>query len=269
LTPQEYAREKAARSGSTLHYALLFVPAERRAAVTALHAFAREIDEIAREASDPAIARAKLGWWKNEIAALETGKAQHPLARALRDERVALTSLRELVSSAEIDLDYNAYPDFGALEEYLRRSGGALAAATAEVLGYSDARTLECAAEIGVAVRLARIIRDVRIDAQHRRMYLPLHELAEYGVTTDDIERARETDAFLRLIRFQVDRAEQRFGSALAQFPHADRKRQRGLLAIAAIHRAVLREIRDDGCHVLTRRVALTPVRKLWLAWRV
>lgn len=245
------------------------MPAERRAAVTALHAFAREVDEVPRQSSDIAIARAKLGWWRNEIAAIGTGKAQHPLATMLRDERLPLARLQELVSGAEMDLDYNAYPDFGALEVYLERSGGALAASTAELLGYSDSRTLDCATEIGIALRLTRIIRDVRTDAERRHIYLPLHELAEHGVTTDDIERAEETDAFRTLMEFQVDRAEQRLRAALTQFPHADRKRQRGLRAIAAIHLAILHEIRDDGCHVLTRRVALTPLRKFWLAWRV
>ena len=258
------------RSGSTLYYALLFAPAEKRGAIAALHALASEIEEVAHASSEPAVVRTKLDWWKQEVTAIAQGKARHPLARAVAEQPpVPHAELKELVAGAELDLAYNAYPDFEALESYLQRTGGALAAATAEVLGYSDARTRVAATDLGIAVKLTRIIRNVREDVANRRIYLPLHELAEFGVTTDDLEHARETDSFRKLVAVQVERAEESLAAALAAFPAADRKRQHALLAIAAIHRALLREIRDDGYHVLTRRVALTPLRKLWLAWRV
>jgi phytoene synthase len=92
--------------------------------------------------------------------------------------------------------------------------------------------------------------------------------MAEYGVTSDDLVHARETDGFRRLIAFQIGRANEYYERAMALLPPIDRKPQRPGIALAAIHRALLREIEADGCHVLTRRTSLTPLRKLWIAWR-
>ena len=111
-------------------------------------------------------------------------------------------------------------------------------------------------------------MRNVGEDARRNRIYLPLHEMAEFGVTSDDIAKRRETEAFRKLMDFQIARAESYYDRARAKLPAADRKAQRPGLVMAAMYRTLLREIENDGSHVLTRRVALTPVRKLWIAWK-
>ena len=121
---------------------------------------------------------------------------------------------------------------------------------------------------LGLAFQLTNIIRDVGEDARRNRIYLPLHELAEYGVTSEDIAQGRETDNFRRLMDFQVRRAQGFYDQAFSKLPPVDRKAQRPGIIMAAIYRTLLDEIRADGCHVLTRRIALTPIRKLWIAWK-
>lgn len=263
-------REIAPAPGSTLHYVTLFLPEARRRGILAVTAFAREMTAIARERKDADIARTKLAWWRSELASLFEGRPRHPLAIAMAEftGEVARSAMEDIVTGAEMDLDYNAYPDWAALDVYCRRGGGGLARLWAEVCGFSEPDTLEAARDLGSAFELARIVRDTGIDARRDRIYLPLHELAEYGVTAEDLIHARETEPFRKLMAFQVERAERLHREALARFPASDRKAQRPLIVKAAINRALLAEIREDGYRVLTRRTALTPLRKLWLAWR-
>jgi phytoene synthase len=173
-----------------------------------------------------------------------------------------------VIEGMAMDLEYNAYPDFEALKVYCYRVAGVVGMLSARIFGYQDARTLEYASDLGLAFQLTNIVRDVGEDARRNRIYLPLHELAEYGVTTDDITQARETEGFARLMEFQIARANGYYDQAFAKLPAIDRKAQRPGLVMAAIYRTLLEEIRKDGSHVLTRRTALTPVRKLWIAWK-
>lgn len=272
MTPHEYAQEKAAPRGSTAYYAFLFAPEERRRAITALYAFGREIHDVVQESSDTNVARAKLAWWRAEVANVYRGNAQHPVARALADVvsafAIDLTALQSLIDDIETELEFNAYSDFASLELYCRRVDGVLGRLSAAIFGHDDPQTLDAAEDMGVAFRLTQIIRDVGQDARRNRIYLPLHELAEYGVTSDDIVHARETDAFRKLMTLQVERAQRWHVDALAKLPARDRKAQRPIIIMAAIYRALLDEIRNDGYRVLTRRIALTPLRKLWIAWK-
>jgi phytoene synthase len=105
-------------------------------------------------------------------------------------------------------------------------------------------------------------------DARRNRIYLPLDEIERHGVSLADISGSRETDNFRRLMAFQIERALGYYRDALTKLPAVDRRAQRAGIIMAAIYRTLLDEIRRDGCHVLTRRVSLTPIRKLWIAWR-
>jgi len=139
---------------------------------------------------------------------------------------------------------------------------------SASIFGYRDAKTLEYADRLGLAFQLTNIIRDVGEDARKNRVYLPVDELKENGVTAADIIDARHTENFVRLMRFQAERARRCYDEALALLPAEDRHAQRPGLVMAAIYRTLLDEIEDDGFRVLKQRTALTPVRKLWIAWR-
>jgi phytoene synthase len=272
MSPHEYCQRKAVASGSSFYYSFLFLPEERRRAITALYAFCREVDDVVDETSDAGIARAKLGWWREEVAAVYHGKPQHPVARALSEivgpYGLEEAQLLEVIEGMAMDLEYNAYPDFDALKVYCHKVAGVVGTLSAKIFGFGDPRTLEYADDLGLAFQLTNIIRDVGEDARRNRIYLPLHELAQYGVTTQDIEQRRETEGFHKLMDFQIARANEAYDRALAKLPPSDRKPQMPGLMMAAISRTLLHEIRDDGCRVLSRRVALTPVRKLWIAWK-
>jgi len=272
MTPDEYCQRKAAGSGSSFYYSFLFLPPERRRAITALYAFCREVDDVVDECSDAALARAKLAWWRAELAAAYEGRPTHPVTQSLAGmlARFNLPQelLAEIIDGMEMDLTQARYADFKALHLYCYRVASAVGLLAAEIFGYEDRRTLKYAHDLGLAFQLTNIVRDVGEDARRGRIYLPQDELARFGVTEADILSGRHGEAFRALMDFQIDRAERYYEQALSQLPEQDRKAQRAGLAMAAIYRALLREIRKDGCRVLDRRIALTPLRKLWLAWR-
>ncbi|HYH43120.1 MAG TPA: presqualene diphosphate synthase HpnD [Burkholderiales bacterium] len=272
MNPHEYCQSRAVASGSSFYYSFLFLPEDRRRAITALYAFCREVDDVVDETSDAGVARTKLIWWREEIGRVYHGQPQHPVACALKEivgtYGIEEAHLLEVIEGMAMDLEYNAYPDFEALKVYCHRVAGVVGILSARIFGYRDPQTLEYAAKLGLAFQLTNIARDVGEDARRNRIYLPLHELAEYGVTTDDITNARETAGFAKLMDFQIARAHSYYDEAFAKLPAVDRKAQRPGLVMAAIYRTLLEEIRKDGSHVLTRRTALTPVRKLWIAWK-
>jgi len=272
MDPHEYCQSKAAASGSSFYYSFRFLPEERRRAITALYAFCREVDDVVDDCSDAATARATLAWWRQELASAFHGTPQHPVARALAEiaPRFNLAEARvaEIIDGMQMDLEHDHYPSFEALHEYCRRVAGVVGLLSAEIFGYQDPRTLEYAADLGLAFQLTNIIRDVGEDARRGRIYLPLDEIERFGVNVTDITGSRETDNFRRLMDFQIERALTYYGEAFSKLPAVDRRAQRAGIVMAAIYRTLLDEIQRDGCRVLTRRTSLTPVRKLWIAWK-
>jgi phytoene synthase len=272
MTPDDYCQQKAAQSGSSFYYSFLFLPPERRRAITALYAFCREVDDVVDEVSDAGLARTKLAWWRTEVANLFAGHPQHPVAKALAPFTATLrldaARLNEIIDGMEMDLTHRRYADFAALRLYAHRVAGVVGQLSASIFGFRDPATLEYAEALGIAFQLTNIIRDVGEDARRGRVYLPVDELASHGLTPEDILALRGGEAFRRLMAFQADRAESYYEAAFAKLPPEDRRDQRAGLIMAAIYRTLLREIRRDGFDVLDRRVALTPLRKLWIAWK-
>jgi phytoene synthase len=272
MTPDEYCQHKAATSGSSFYYSFLFLPPPRRRAITALYAFCREVDDVVDECHDPQIAATKLAWWRQELGRLYAGQPEHPVTQALRPvlEQFNLPQeqLLEIIDGMEMDLQQTRYLDFKALSLYCYRVASVVGLLAAEIFGYQDRQTQKYAHDLGTAFQLTNIIRDVGEDARRGRVYLPLDELQRFDVALSDLLNARYSDNFRRLMEFQIERAEQYYTQAMSELPAADRKAQRPGLVMAAIYRTLLAEIRRDGCQVLSQRTSLTPVRKLWIAWR-
>jgi 15-cis-phytoene synthase len=272
MTPDEYCQKKAASSGSSFYYSFLFLPAERRRAITALYAFCREVDDVVDEGMDPQVAAAKLAWWRAEVANLFAGRPQHPVTRALEPHRDAFglsaARLNEIIDGMQMDLQQSRYLDWTGLEAYCYRVASVVGLLAAGIFGYRDARTLDYAKHLGIAFQLTNIIRDVGEDARKNRVYLPVEDLQRFGVPAADLLQARESPAFRSLMQFEADRARGFYDSAMSALPAADRRAQRPGLIMAAIYRALLEEIQRDGFRVLTQRTSLTPLRKFWIAWR-
>src|SRR5262245_2842365 len=173
MTPDEYCQERAAASGSSFYYSFLFLPLERRRAITALYAFCREIDDVVDECADPALAAAKLAWWRREVGALYAGTPQHPVTRALLPLVVpyGITQVRlnEVLDGMEMDLQHARYPDFKTLERYCYHVAGAVGLLAGGIFGYANTKTLQFAEALGNAFHLTNIVTELRLAAVRNR----------------------------------------------------------------------------------------------------
>jgi phytoene synthase len=272
MTPDEYCQDKAAKSGSSFYYAFLFLPPERRRAVTALYAFCREVSDVVEQATDGSVARVKLAWWRSQIDTMFEGTAAHPVAVALAPHlqpcRISRESLLAIIDGMEMDLDQTRYLDWQGLQKYCRHTAGVVGELSAGIFGYTDPQTLEAAEKLGLAVQMTSIIRDVGDDARRGRIYLPVNELQQFEVKASEILNGEYSERFSALMTFRAARARALYREAALLLPDVDRRAQRSVLIIAAIYHALLDEIEHDDWQVLHQRISLTPMRKLVLAWR-
>lgn len=273
MSPDEYCQNKAAKSGSSFYYAFLFLPPERRKAITALYAFCREVDDVVDECTDPSVARMKLAWWRSQIESMYAGKPEHPVTQALEPHIHAydLTAERlyAIVEGMEMDLDQVRYTDWAGLRKYCWHAAGVVGELSANIFGHTQPETLVYAEKLGLAFQLTNIIRDVGDDARRGRIYLPVEDMQKFDVTAAEIIDGVHSDRFVALMRFQTDRARQCYREAALSLPDADRRAQRPGLMMAAIYYTLLNEIERDNWQVLDQRISLTPIRKFWLAWKV
>mgnify|MGYP001393284829 CR=1 FL=1 len=270
MNPHDYCQDKAAKSGSSFYYSFLFLPPDKRQAITALYAFCREVDDVVDECHDPQLAQTTLGWWRDEVDRIYDGAPTHPVGQALREVVPAYDlpreQLQEIIDGMEMDLDHVRYADFRGLQLYCYRAASVVGLLAARIFGFEDRQTLKYAHDLGVALQLTNIIRDVGEDARRGRIYLPVEELQRFNVPAEELFEAKHSERFVELMRFQAQRAYGFYDQAMAQLPDVDRKNQRPGLVMAAIYRTLLDEIVRDDFMVLDRRTSLTPLRKVWIA---
>ncbi len=273
MTPQAYVQQKAAASGSSFYYAFLFLPPAQRAAITAFYAFCREVDDVVDEVSDPSVAQAKLAWWERELHQAFAGQASHPALQALMPHvqtfSITAEHLLAVVEGCRMDLNQSRYLDYAGLRHYCHLVAGVVGEVSARIFGPQDPRVDAYAHTMGLAFQLTNIIRDVGEDALRGRIYLPIDELQRFDVKAQDLLQRKHSPAFVALMQFQTQRAHALYDQALAELPSEHRRHQKPGLMMASIYRTLLREIEASHFDVLKQRIALTPLRKLWLAWKM
>ena len=280
MSPEQYVQDKAAASGSSFYYAFKFLTPPRRAAITAFYAFCREVDDVVDEVQDLSVAASKLAWWRKEVGATFAGSPSHPAMKALlphaADYEIRAEHLLAVIEGCEMDLQQSRYLDYPGLQRYCHLVAGVVGEVASGIFGRTQPATIEYAHQLGLALQLTNIIRDVGDDARRGRIYLPVSELQQFGVTAAELLKRESpygySERFTALMQFQAERAHAAYDAALALLPEADRRAQKPGLMMANIYRALLREVESTGFQVLHQRIALTPIRKLWIAmltnWR-
>ncbi len=272
MSPEAYCQEKVRQSGSSFAHSFRFLTPLQAAAMTALYAFCREVDDVVDECRDPAVAAMSLAWWRQEIEALFLHQPSHPVTRALQPHinhfGLEAAHFLALIDGMEMDLQQPVrYADFAHLELYCYRAASVVGLLTAAILGYQNSATLHYARQMGIALQLINIIRDVGEDARRGRVYLPLEDLQRFDVRLDDILQAKSSENFQALMQFQAQRARDFYQQALVALPKVDRKSQRVGLMMGAVYAALLKEISAEGFLVLQHKVRLPTWRKIVIAW--
>jgi len=273
MSPQDYVQQKAAASGSSFYYAFLFLPKDRRAAITAFYAFCREVDDVVDEVADARVAASKLAWWQKEVQQAFAGQPSHPVMQALMPHTgtygITAQQLLAVIEGCQMDLQQTRYLDWPGLQHYCHLVAGVVGEVAARIFGQSQDATTQYAHKLGLAFQMTNIIRDVGEDAMRGRIYLPVDELQRFEVKAQELLQRQYSDRFTALMKFQAERAHALYDEALALLPAADRHSQKPGLMMASIYRTLLREIEASHFQVLHQRIGLTPLRKLWLAWKM
>ena len=268
MTPQEYCKQKTKESHSSFLTAFIFLSKEKREALTALYAFCREVDDIADECLDHEIASSKLNWWRDEIDRLFKDEPQHPVSKALYPfiERFNLSKnyFIEIIDGMEMDVKFNRYESFEQLQLYCYRVASCVGILSAHIFGYKNKNTLTFAKNLGIALQLTNIIRDLGEDARRGRIYIPIDELKKLSVSEEEIISLKNSDKIKKLVQNQVDRAITFYSLAIKTLPAEDKKSQKIGLIMGNIYYVLLNEIlKDSPEKILNQKTILPGFRKL------
>ncbi len=273
MTPIQYCYEKVKESKSNFTWTFYFISKNRRDALVSLYAFCREIDDIVDNTIDLEVATAKINWWKNEINRLFHETPQHPVTKSLFNfiDTYELNEayFLEMLDGMEMDLKFNRYESFKQLQLYCYRVAGVVGILCVKILGFKNQTTLKFAHDLGIALQLTNIIRDVGEDARKNRIYVPLDELHQFNVSEDDILKFQENKNVSNLLIYQIERAENFYKSAYEKIPKEDVNSQIPGLLMGKIYETLLLEIkRDRPEQTLNHKVILPPFRKMLVIFK-
>ena len=264
------------QSGTNFYYAFRVLPEEKRRAIYALYAFCRVVDDCVDETGGEG--EEGLRSWLAEVHRAYAGQPETELGRELAETvarfPIPRGAFEDVVAGCRMDLTTRRYATFADLRVYCERVASAVGLASIEIFEYADPRTREYATELGLALQLTNILRDVATDAARDRIYLPLEDLGRFGVGEEEIlatagdPRSPRTAGLERLLAFEADRARSHYAAAVERLPETDRRSMLPAEIMAAIYRAVLEEWARRGHPVGGPRVQLGPPRKVWLALR-
>jgi 15-cis-phytoene synthase len=218
------------KSASNLALAFVLLPREKRDGMSALYAFCREVDDVADEETVPVEKRReRLAAWRDDIArACGNETPQFPVNRELQpivhQYHLPFQLFDELLKGVEMDLDIKRYADYAELEKYCYRVASVVGLLSIEIFGYRNPACRDYAVHLGKALQFTNILRDVRTDAEHGRIYLPLSELARFQVTQEEILRGEYSDRFRKLAEGMAQRARSFYQQAHASLPPEDRR---------------------------------------------
>lgn len=263
------------RSASNLALAFVMLPKEKRAAMSALYAFCREVDDVADEESVPVEQRrARLGEWRSDIRiACAGGQPQIPVNRELQPfiaaYRMPCALFEELIRGVEMDLEVTRYQTWEELEQYCYRVASVVGLLSIEIFGYTSPACRDYAVHLGKALQLTNILRDVGNDAARGRIYLPLAELRRHQVSEAEILAGEFSPRFRKLAQTTACRARHYYALARATLPSDDRKAMVAAELMGAVYWRLLRKLEQQDFPVLAPTpTKLAKLQKLALILR-
>jgi len=263
-------RAPSATRSTSFGVAFVLLPREQREAIRAIHAWSRAVDDSVDEETDPGRARRRIEAWRQDAAALTEGSPREPesvvLAPHVRRFEIPRRYFEELVDGVEMDLDRERYASFTDLRGYCYRVASVVGLICLHVFGDPKERGRAYAESLGLALQLTNILRDVGTDAARGRIYLPADERQRFGVGEEAILRGERSDAAIRLLRFQADRARTYFDAAAREMRGLDRRRYVAAEIMGRVYHRLLERIEGSGFDVFARRIRVPRLERVWIA---
>ena len=263
----EACRTITRREAKNFYYAFLTLPVAKRRAIYAAYAFCRLCDDSVDEETS---ADAKLKALSDLQANLDntySGSASSPvyvaLADVARNYKIPQAYFQEIILGVESDLVKDHFQNFDELKDYCYRVASVVGLICLQIFGYEDDDAKEYAVDLGLAMQLTNIIRDVREDLDMGRVYLPQDEMARFGYSEEDLKNGVRNEAFLELMRFQSQRAREYFDRGFKLLPYLSRRSRACPAVLGALYSKVLDRIEASDYDVLESRVSLSKAEKI------
>jgi phytoene synthase len=258
------------------YYAFVFLPPEKRLAIEAVYAFARRGDDVADSGLNPAEAAAGLARYRQALDAcyaqdssqLDSAELR-ALAEGIKRFNIPRQPFEDLILGLEMDLTGARYETFEELSLYCYRVASTIGLICIEIFGYQNPRTRDYAVNLGKALQLVNILRDIQTDAQRGRIYLPQEDLERFSVRAADLLAGTYNDSFIELMQFECDRARHYFDLARQMLPPEDRPSMKAAEIMASIYWGILKRIQKRCYNVFGKRVRVPRAVKLWTAVKV
>ncbi len=266
-----YCRKLTEKSRSNFYYAFLFLPAERREALEAVYAFCRLVDDVVDEEAPLETKLAGVEKWRRELNAVYDGaESDHPVVHKLRQavQRFAIRreDMEAVIDGCAMDITLNRYQTWDELRIYCYRVASAVGLMCIEIFGYCTPKAREYAVDLGIALQLTNILRDVAEDARRGRIYLPADDLKAFGVSEADLLSGRSTPEFTRMMQFEGQRARSHYLRARAAIGRAERRQLVVAEIMGDIYYALLQELERTGFDVWNGKAQVTRGRKMAIA---
>jgi phytoene synthase len=260
-------------TSSNFYYSFLFLPPAKRKAITTVYKFCRILDDIVdneQTGRDPYV---ELQHWRDEVEACYHGMPQtsfgEELSSAIDEFDLPKQPFLDLIEGMEMDLKWTSYQTFSDLREYCYRAASTVGLICIEIFGYDSPATREYAVNLGLALQLTNILRDLQEDAARGRVYIPLEDLERFGYTDKDLKANRYNSPFIELMRFEHKRAQYYFDRAAASLPKQEQSSMLAAEIMSAIYREILDKIRDVQYNVFHNHIAISKLRRMQIAFHI
>jgi phytoene synthase len=266
-------RQSTTSAATNFYYSFVFLPRGKRQAIEAVYAFARRGDDIVDSGLGPERAAEEMARYREALDDCYAGRAATPELRALAQSvasfKIPRQPFEDLILGLEMDLNMTRYDTFEDLALYCYRVASTIGLIAIEIFGYRNPRTRDYAVNLGMALQLVNILRDLESDARRGRLYLPREDLERFGVRPGELLAGSYNDPVIELMQFECDRARHYFDLARQMLPPEDRRSMVAAEIMAAIYWRLLRLIQKRRYNVFGKRVRLSRPLKFWTALSV
>ncbi len=265
-----YTRDKTRKSKTNFYYSFLFLPKAKRDAIFTIYSFCRQTDDIVDNIESPDAARKELDQWRSELEACYAGNPQHPITEAMQTVIEQFNMPKEyfhaLIDGCEMDLVKKRYATFEELKEYCYRVASVVGLISIEIFGYSSPNAKQYAIDLGMALQLTNIMRDVGEDARIDRIYMPADELERFKYSESDLLNEVYNPAFVEFMKFHADRAQQYYDSANKLYSRRDHHLLFPAEIMKKIYYSLYKKIVLADFNVYPERIRISNSQKMRIA---